>query len=132
MQEYEKLVDLENPEKNEYKYLVAIVAFDTAENGPSKVRQVTNEVNHNRGCLYILRQHTRPYTQPSSSRVLDVDLLGWEVRTDFISHGTICGLVHYSSNGLQSETYDRGEGVSLACFSSNFGGLVLGFMNKLR
>ena len=35
MQKYENLVDLENPEKNEY--LVAIVAVDTAENEPLKV-----------------------------------------------------------------------------------------------
>ena len=35
MQKYENLVDLENPEKNEY--LVAIVAVDTAENEPFKV-----------------------------------------------------------------------------------------------
>ena len=35
VQKYENLVDLENPEKNEY--LVAIVAVDTAENGPPKV-----------------------------------------------------------------------------------------------
>ena len=35
VQKYENLVDLENPEKNDY--LVAIVAVDTAENGPPKV-----------------------------------------------------------------------------------------------
>ena len=35
VQKYENLVDLENPEK--IKYLVAIVAVDTAENGPPKV-----------------------------------------------------------------------------------------------
>jgi hypothetical protein len=35
VQRIANLVDLENPEKNDY--LVAIVAVDTAENEPSKV-----------------------------------------------------------------------------------------------
>ena len=35
---------------------VAIVALDTAENGPSKVRQVTNEVCRNLGFLHFYRE----------------------------------------------------------------------------